>query len=226
MRINRYLAGCNLGSRRACEDLVTGGVVAVNGRVVRDFATIIGETDKVTVNGRAVKPQGGFIYIIMNKPRGYITSCRDERGRKTVLDLIPQSKQTRIFPVGRLDCDTEGLLILTNDGEFANALAHPNAKIEKTYHATLDIPFRPTDTEKLQNGIDIDGEMTHPARVKILADRVVAVTVTQGRNRQVRRMFSALGYCVMHLNRVSIGKLTVGNLKIGDFTVTDLKPVI
>ena len=179
MRINKYLASCELGSRRKCEDLVTLGKVAINGKVVRDLATQINPNDVVTVDGNSIMLNETPVYLIMNKPTKTITCCEDKRGRKTVLDVVYNNPKSinlpRVFPVGRLDYDTEGLLLLTNDGDFAESITHPKQKVEKSYIATLDKDFKSKDIEKLENGIILDGKMTLPATAKILSRTVTSL---------------------------------------------------
>jgi 23S rRNA pseudouridine2605 synthase len=237
VRINKFLAACELGSRRKVEELVTTGRVAVNGKIVRDLSTQILETDTVTVDGATVLQNEETVYIIMNKPAKTITAVTDIVGekfknpRRTVLDVLfenlpPNMPRPRVFPIGRLDYDTEGLLLLTNDGNFAESVTHPSKKIEKQYVATLDRDFSRPDLQKLENGIIIDGEKTHPARAQIISKNVVELTITQGRNRQVRKMFEAIGYVVTHLKRVRIGQITLGNLRVGQFKILNTRPSI
>lgn len=232
MRINKYLASAGVASRRKCEEFVTMGAVAVNGVVVRDLATDVLASDKVTVRGKAVTPAVDKVYVIMNKPKDVVCTCSDERGRKTVLDILPHAvKGARLFPVGRLDFTSEGLLILTNDGEFTRSVTHPSSKIEKVYVATLEKKFDRRDAEKLETGVDIDGEMTLPAKVRVigkdpLRGDIVEIVITQGRNRQVRRMFYAIGYNVHALTRVRIGRLDLGDLKVGECRVLDCPPLV
>ena len=230
MRINKYLALCGVASRRKAEQLVLNGNVFVNGKEIRDLATVIQSGDKVEINEKVVAPQE-FVYIMMNKPRGYVTTCSDEKNRKTVIDLL-ENVDERIFPVGRLDYDTEGLLLLTNDGDFAKELTHPSKKVPKTYVATLDKPIDATDLKQLETGVIIDGEKTFPAKAKIISPSVGAIsnrplnsrcivqlTITQGRNRQVRKMFAALGYDVKHLKRTAIGGFVLGDLRVGEWRI-------
>jgi len=224
------LASCGFGSRRKCEELVTSGRVVVNGVKIDKLAVNVNDGDAVTVNGKVARPQNTHIYIIMNKPHSVITSCVDKQKRKTVMDVLREaglrSGGARVFPIGRLDYDSTGLLLLTSDGEFAESITRPSSKLEKAYLCNLDIPFRPEDREKLENGIEIEGEMTLPARVRVLKPRVVELCIVQGRNRQVRKMFSACGYCVMSLKRTRIGKLELGDLREGEIRVLYEKPVV
>lgn len=237
MRINKFLASCELGSRRKVEELVTGGRVAVNGKIVRDLSTQVLETDTVTVDGASVLKNEELVYVIMNKPMKTITAVTDFAGekfknpRRTVLDVLfndlpPNMPRPRVFPIGRLDYDTEGLLLLTNDGEFAESITHPSKKIEKTYVATLDRDFARTDIPKLENGIMLDGEITHPAKAQIIGKNIVELTITQGRNRQVRKMFEAIGYVVTNLKRIRIGQISLGKLRVGEFKILNTRPKV
>jgi len=230
MRINKYIATCGLASRRKAEELIVMGAVKVNGVVVRDLATQISETDNVTVNNKPCKAETDFIYVLLHKPRGVMTTCSDDRGRKTIMDVLKTAwgnkEMPRLFPVGRLDYDSSGLLLLTNDGEFAQHLAHPKTKVEKTYIATLDGEFDPRCLTHLENGIEIEGEKTHPAKARIITPNTVEVIITQGRNRQVRKMFAALGYEVKTLVRTQIGSLYLGNLPVGKIKIIYQKPVV
>lgn len=221
MRINKYLASCGIGARRKCEEFVSGGKVRINGQIITDLATQVTEGDVVEFNGKVATPHQENIYIILNKPRGYVTTCDDERGRRTILDLIDNAKLggALVFPVGRLDYDTEGLLILTNDGDFARAVSHPSSRVEKTYVATVDKAVLTKDLRTLERGVMVDGEMTHPAKVQAITPNRIKLVITQGRNRQVRKMLAALGYTVTHLERTAVGALTLGNLKRGEWTV-------
>lgn len=217
MRLNRYLAACGLGSRRGCEKLIRDGDVEINGRRVR----LLGEQvdpaiDRVSVRGSAVRLATLMMYVALNKPSGYVTTVRDEKQRRTVLDLV--RLPVRVYPVGRLDRDSEGLLLVTNDGELASRLMHPRYKLARVYRALLDAALRPEDAQRLRQGVRIDG--TYLARGEVgfphVGQRQICeVTIHQGRNRQVRKMFAALGYRVKGLQRVAIGPLQLGRLKIG-----------
>jgi 23S rRNA pseudouridine2605 synthase len=254
MRINKFLASTGELSRRKSEELVLAGVVTVNGQVTRNLAADVCETDLVAVNGVVRRLSNDKIYIAMNKPKKVITCCEDKRGRRTVIDVLRENaggakeasariKQRgargesfppknnfhfppRVFPVGRLDYDTEGLLLLTNDGDWAEGITHPSREIEKTYQATLDADFNAADLPKLTAGIEIDGEMTRPCRAKIVRPRTVELTISEGRNRQVRKMFAACGYDVLNLCRTRIGKIELGNLAAGAWKIFPRKPEV
>ncbi len=218
MRLNKYLAGCGLGSRRNVEQYIIDGKVTVNGKRVTELATDINEhKDMVRYNGRVVQVRIKKIYIILNKPRGIVTTVNDDRDRKTVMDLV--KIHHRIFPVGRLDLKSEGLLLMTNDGELANRLTHPSYKVAKTYRVRLTTPFKPDDFDAIFEGIELEDGMTAPAKAKYYTDAVdrLEITIKEGRNRQIRRMMEALGYEVKNLKRVKFGPLVIGKLGRGEW---------
>ena len=218
MRLNRYLAFCGLGSRRKCESLILAGRVAIDGNIVRSLSVTIDESqNEVTVDGKLAIPPQNLIYILMNKPKGYVTTAHDELGRKTVLDLLPDN--TRLFPVGRLDKDTTGALLFTNDGQFAFQLMHPKFKIDKIYQATLNKPIAKKDINKLRSGIHLEEGKTSPCEVKIIArDRKkIEITLHEGRKRQVKRMLKSLDYQVVSLERIQFAALTSAKLKPGQW---------
>lgn len=220
MRLNKYLAHAGIASRRKCDDLILAGYVKVNGDKVNALGVVIDETkDEVTFKGRKVTLGEEYIYVLLNKPRGVVTTASDEYKRKTVLDLmaIPE----RIYPVGRLDYDTTGVLLLTNDGKLTNHLLHPGYESEKIYRVLIDKIIRPIDLHKLQKGITLDGKMTKPCKIKELRRMdnrsFLEVILREGRNRQIRRMFEEFGYIVEELNRVSFSGLTLGSLHPGEW---------
>jgi len=219
IRLNKYLAMCGIASRRKADELIQQGRVAVNGEVITQLGIKIDpRKDKVTVDGKPVKPEEKFVYIVLNKPKDCITTVKDEKGRRTVLDLV-KVKQ-RIFPVGRLDRNTTGVLLLTNDGELAYRLMHPKYKIEKAYKVEIDKPIKPEDIEKLKRGIMLDGRKTEACDIYILPDsdrKELGITIHEGRYRQIRRMFERLGYKVRKLHRVSFGGITVSGMKRGEW---------
>ena len=226
MRINKFLANCGIGSRRKVEEYITEGKVKVNGNVVTNLATDIDEIkDRVTFNNKPVKLENDNVYIMINKPKGYLCTVSDDRERPTVVKLVKE--KLRIYPVGRLDYNTEGLLLLTNDGDFANKVMHPSNRISKTYLATLKSRPKPDELDKLRKGIMLDDGMTQPAIVERpkLANGLyeVVITIFEGRNRQVRRMFEAIGYKLFALKRLKIGKLELGELELKEYRYLDKK---
>jgi len=217
VRINRYLSMCGVASRRKAEELVLAGKVRVNRKVVMDLAARVRmHADKVTVEGRPVSPDEEYVYIVMNKPKDTITTVSDERGRTTVMDLV--SSRHRVYPVGRLDRNTTGVLLFTNDGEFAHKLMHPARGIPKSYRVTLESSLKPDHAEKLARGVALEDGTTAPAEVMIVPrskGREVIVIIREGRNRQVHRMFEHLGYEVAKLDRVAYGPVTKDGLARG-----------
>ena len=227
MRVNKYLALCGLGSRRHVESLVTAGRVRLNGVIITDLATLIADDATVTVDNKPVKPVTDKVYILLNKPAGVVTTTYDPQGRPTVLDVIYNNpkqyttllKSVRLYPVGRLDYHTSGLLILTNDGALTKQLTHPSTHIDKLYHATVDRPVTKSELETLSKGVKIDGIKTAPASFTYIKhDRTqIQVIIHEGRNRQIRKMFETLGIKVTQLTRLQEGKLSLGNLPVGDW---------
>jgi len=233
MRLNRFLAQCGLGSRRKCESLIQAGRVAIDGIVVKSLSTIVDNSNNiVTVDGQRVSPPDIFIYILMNKPEGYVTTASDELGRKTVMDLIPKS--IRVFSVGRLDKNSSGALLLTNDGQLAYRLIHPKFNVDKIYRVTLNQAIRDIHIRKLQSGVVLEDGITNPCRIKVIRnDRTqIEITLHEGRKRQIRRMLKSLGYEVERLIRIQFASLNLAGLKPGEWRyltekeVSELKAVV
>lgn len=229
IRLQKYMADCGIASRRKSEELIASGKVKVNGKVASIGDKVDPKKDKVSVEGQAVHAETEFRYIMLNKPRGFITTMSDERGRKCVAELV-SDVGVRVFPVGRLDKDSEGLLLLTNDGEFANNLTHPSKHVPKTYRVTVRPAINEEILNHLMTGIMIDGRTTLPAQVKVLTqepDRVVLeIVICEGRNRQIRKMCEAEGLTVARLKRTAVGPVKLGMLKQGawrDLTPQELK---
>ncbi|MEA3211836.1 MAG: rRNA synthase [Chthoniobacter sp.] len=223
MRLNRFLASAGLGSRRGVEELITAGQVRINGRVVTDLATKVGPEDAVKVGSRLLRVQQ-TLTAVLNKPRGYVCTAADERDRRTIFDLLPPS-WPRVYHVGRLDKDTEGLLIVTNDGDLSLALTHPRFKIEKEYEILLDKPFNPAHREKLLRGFHIMGGRAKMERIEILAPLHLRVTLQQGIKRQIRLMLYEFEYEVERLVRVRIGPLKIGEMRPGEWRVLTGKEI-
>lgn len=220
VRLQKYLSECGVASRRKAEDLIMAGRVKVNGKPASIGDKIDPNSDTVVVAGKKIKKTKKNTYIMLHKPRGFITTLSDEMGRKCVAQLV-EDVGTRVYPVGRLDRDSEGLLLLTDDGEFANALTHPTHHVPKTYRVTV----RPTITEEqitaLTTGIEIDGRMTMPSEVRVIEKKegrvVLEIIIYEGRNRQIRKMCDSLGLEVARLKRTQIGSVKLGMLKQGDW---------
>ena len=220
MRINKFLANSGLGSRRKVEELILNGNISINGITMKDLSYDVKDSDIVKFNNSIVKIDNEKVYLMLNKPKCYITSTKDEKDRRIVMDLIRGCKH-KVFPVGRLDFNTQGLLLLTNDGEWANNIIHPSKHIEKTYEVSLKYVPSNKQLNELRKGIIIDGRRTLPAKAKIV-DKVddyyiLNITIYEGRNREIRKMFEYLGLKIYALKRVSIGGLELGDLKEGKF---------
>jgi 23S rRNA pseudouridine2605 synthase len=217
VRLNRFLALAGVGSRRAVEELIRGGRVFINGKVCTELATQVSAEDHVRVDGKIVTARE-FVYLLVNKPAGYLTTSSDDRSRKTIYDLLPRHF-SRLAHVGRLDLESEGLLLLTNDGDLAQRLTHPRYKLPKEYLVTLDREFDMAESIKLKKGIYLaEGRARFDAIYRV-NPRKVRVVLTQGIKRQVRRVFAALDYKVKRLQRTKIGSLTDSNLMPGAFRI-------
>ena len=220
IRLQKFMAESGVASRRKSEELISQGKVRVNGKVAQIGDKIDPKHDKITVSGKRVAKQTKTVYLMLNKPRGFITTMNDERDRKCVAELV-SDLNVRVYPVGRLDRESEGLLLLTNDGEFANALTHPSKHIPKTYRVTIRPSITKQQATDFRNGIEIDGRMTAPADLKIISEEenrtVVEVTLYEGRNRQIRKMFDSFGIEVARLKRIKVGNLKLGMLKQGEY---------
>lgn len=220
IRLQKYIAASGIVSRRKAEELITAGKVKVNGRKAEIGQSVDPKKDKVTVGGRAVLVKETKTYIMLNKPRGYVTTLSDEYGRKTVSDLVKGAGE-RLFPVGRLDKDSEGLLIMTNDGSLANLITHPASNVNKTYRVTVGGKIDDETIEKLSSGVVIDGRKTKPCDVFVMERRtdrtVLGFIIHEGRNRQIRKMCEVVGLEVLRLKRVEIAGVKLGGLKTGDW---------
>ncbi len=217
MRLNRYLASCGLGSRRQCEQLILDGLVVINGRRVANLATTVSPGDEVVCDGKLLAPASAQT-IMLHKPPGVLSTRIDPKERPTIYGLLPPPLK-KLHYVGRLDADSEGLLILTNDGELTQRLTHPSHKVEKEYLVAITRPLDRADIAKLQAGIPLEEGLAVIDRVEVLSPRHLSVTLHQGINRQIRRMFSALEYTVTRLARIRIGGLELGTLKPGKWRV-------
>ncbi len=215
MRLNRFLAAAGLGSRRHCDELIAEGRVTVNGQTCTNFSTQVEESDHVKVGHRLVRP-AGTLTIALHKPAGFVSTRRDPNATDTIYDLLP-AKFSRLFNVGRLDAQTEGLLLLTSDGDLAQQLTHPRYKVEKEYEVTLDRRWDPKLGQKLVDGVFLDGKRARLARLQAIGPTRLRVILQQGLNRQVRRMFQAIGYKVERLVRVRIGHLRLGEMPRGSW---------
>ncbi|WP_159559978.1 pseudouridine synthase [Streptococcus halichoeri] len=220
MRINKFIAHAGVASRRKAETFIKQGLVTINGQVVTDLATLVKSGDRVEIEGTPIYNEEK-VYYLLNKPRGVISSVSDDKGRTTVLDFLPQV-QERIYPVGRLDWDTSGLLLLTNDGDFTDKMIHPRNEIDKVYLARVKGIATKENLRPLTRGVVIDGKKTKPARYKIIrveTDKnrsIVELTIHEGRNHQVKKMFEAVGLLVDKLSRTQFGTLDLTGLRPGE----------
>ena len=220
MRLNKFLSNSGVASRRKCDELIAEGKVFVNGKVVTELGLQINEKkDKVKVEGKDIHLPSSFVYIKLNKPKGYACTASDEKGRKTIYELI--ETEERLFSIGRLDYDTEGLILLTNDGDFANRVAHPKYQTEKEYRVTAEGEIKESELAVMRKGVVVDGERMPSARVEKLyfenGFTKLSVVIDEGQNRQVRRMFEAIGHAIRLLKRVRIGSVRLGGLKRGEY---------
>ena len=220
MRLNKYIAQAGIASRRKADELTLQGKVKINGAVMKEPGYDVTEGDVVEVNGCAVRQEAKKVYIMLNKPKGYITSADDERDRPTVMALVADIEE-RLFSVGRLDYNTSGMLLMTNDGDLAQRLSHPKHQVYKTYRARVTGQLSSERIARLRNGVDIGGFITSKAVVNVIkqAERyaMVEIKIYEGKNRQVRKMFAAVGNKVLDLERIAIGDLYLGHLKEGHY---------
>ena len=229
MRINKYIAHAGVASRRNAEELIKNGHVTINGTVVDNLATQVKASDRVEIDGSHIYNEEK-VYYLLNKPRGVISSVSDEKGRKTVVDLLPEVRE-RIYPVGRLDWDTSGLLILTNDGDFTDKMIHPRNEIDKVYLARVKGIATKENLRPLTRGVMVDGRKTKPAHyhiVKVDKEKnrsVVELTIHEGRNHQVKKMFEEVGLLVDKLSRIRFGTLDLAGLRPGEFRKLSKKEI-
>ena len=222
MRLQKYMAMCGVAARRKCEDIILSGRVAVNGEIISEMVKQVEEGDVVTLDGNVITPEEQKRYIIYHKPAGEVTTVSDDKGRETVMDRFKDFPE-RLYPVGRLDYDSEGLLLLTNDGELAQRLTHPSCEVDKVYLARVTGNPSNEAITRLRRGVYMEGDerRTYPATVRVVRDESlfsdIVVSIHEGRNRQVRRMFDAVGHKVLLLRRIRFGPLELGDLKRGEW---------
>ncbi len=225
IRLQKYLAQCGIASRRKCEEIILSGRIEVDGTTVTEMGTkIVPGKNKVTYSGKQVTNKGKLLYYLLNKPKGYVTTVSDPQGRPVVISLI-KNVSARLFPVGRLDLDTEGALIITNDGLFAQKVQHPSNETNKTYEAMVKGRLQSSASATLENGILLEGKITAPARITILSRKggnsLIRITIHEGRKRQIKKMFAYMGHPVLHLKRTAYGKLFLGNIPSGKYRQLD-----
>lgn len=218
MRLNKYIAAAGITSRRKADELIKNGDIEINNEIVTELGTDVNENDVVKYRGKTISKEDHKVYVMLNKPPKYLSSVTDDRDRKTVIDLIKNKYQERLYPVGRLDYDTEGLLLLTNDGEITNKLTHPRHQIKKTYFVRVDKPISEKQKHIIEKGVVIDDYMTRECKVKLSDQnpRECLITIGEGKNRQIRKMFATQELEVIYLKRISIGKIELGSLQLGD----------
>ncbi len=219
VRLQKYLAHCGVASRRGAESMIQEGRVSVNGEIIREMGVQIDEdNDLIEVDGTIVKPEAKMVYVLLNKPVGYVTTVSDDKGRNTVMDLVADIP-VRIYPVGRLDYDTEGLLLMTNDGDLTYRITHPKNNVEKTYVAEVTGNISMNTLTQLRNGVYLDGVKTSPAKVEVIGatqfGTKLEITIHEGKNRQVRRMFESVGCIVKRLKRTREAGLILGHVPLG-----------
>ncbi|MBP3648302.1 MAG: rRNA pseudouridine synthase [Clostridia bacterium] len=218
MRLQKYLASCGVASRRASEKMIADGRVSVDGVVITEMGTQVEEGQHVCVDGKPVQPEAQKHYLMYHKPAGEVTTAHDPEGRATVLDRF-KDYPVRLFPVGRLDYDSEGLLLLTNDGDLTERMLHPSREVEKVYLARVSNVVTPQEARRLERGVMVDGRMTARAKAKILSQQNLftdmLITIHEGRNRQVRKMVEQIGHQVVLLRRIRFGPLKLGDLPRG-----------
>ena len=228
-RLQKVIANLGYCSRRKAEELIKEGQVSVNGEIVNELGVKVKPSDSICVEGNILDNNKNYEYYILNKPRGVVTTTNDELGRKTVLDLVISTN--RIYPIGRLDYDTTGVLLLTNDGNLANKLMHPSSNIEKTYIAKIEGIISPTSIMKLKKGVVINGYKTKQSKVKVKSiDKkknrsIVEITISEGKNHQVKNMFEAVGHKVLKLKREKYAIFDVKDLKVGEYRKLTFKEV-
>lgn len=229
LRLNKYIANSGICSRREADQLIQSGAVQVNGEVVMELGTKVTKADKVKVDNESIKPEKN-VYILLNKPKDYITTAKDTHNRKTVMMLVDNACDERIYPVGRLDRATTGVLLFTNDGEMAKKLTHPKYNVKKIYHVTLDQKLKKKDLERISNGVELDDGFTPVDEIaynKSSEDsREVGIEIHSGKNRIVRRIFEHFGYKVIKLDRVFFAGLTKKNLKRGKWRLLTQEEII
>lgn len=220
MRINKYIASAGVCSRRKADELIANGNVKINGLIVKEMGCQVEDGDVVEVNGSVINTKHNDVYVAVNKPLGYITSMDDDRDRATVAELVADIPE-RLFPVGRLDYNTTGLLIMTNDGQLTYTLTHPKHEVYKTYVAKVAGVISDARLAKLRRGVDIGGVVTSPAKVRLIKQMpryaIVEIKIREGKNRQVRKMFAAVGNKVQELQRTEIGDIKLGRLMEGHY---------
>ena len=220
-RLQKYMARCGVASRRKCEEIILTGKVKVNGIVINELGTKVTLDDIVEYEGKRILPEENKVYIMLNKPEGVITSVKDEKGRKTILDIV--KVEERVYPIGRLDYETSGLLLLTNDGDLTYKLTHPKHEVDKTYVARVKGKLTKEEIERFKTGLKIEDYTTAPAKLKVIKydeqrdSSLLEIKIHEGKNRQVRKMCKAINHPVLRLRRSAMGKIKIGDCEIGKY---------
>lgn len=224
-RLQKYISQAGIASRRHAEELILAGKVKVNGQIIRKMGVKVdSDKDEVVVDGKKIKPQS-FIYLAFNKPKKFMTTRLDPQKRRTVFELLPPELKNKVWPIGRLDFNTEGLLIFTNDGELTQKLTHPSAEHEKEYQVEVDKELTEGKMEKIETGVFLDNKKTAPAKIRG-EGKVYYLTIHEGWKRQIRKMFGVLGYSVRNLKRIRVAKLKLGNLPLGEYKMIKKEDII
>lgn len=217
IRLQVFLAHCGIASRRACEKIITDGRVSVNGEIVRELGTKVSSTDEVSVDGKKVFHEERKLYVLLNKPEGFVCSSSDEKGRPVACDILKKKYSERLYNVGRLDMFSRGAILFTNDGEFAARLSHPSGEIEKEYHVETSYPLPEDLAEKFKKGIRVDGVFYKAKEAEVLNSHKMRIVLVEGKNREIRNVFREFHAAIRNLKRVRIGNLPLGDLKEGEF---------
>ncbi len=215
MRINKYIAKSGIASRRKADELIKQGKISINDEIINSLGYDVKADDIVKFEGNIIKPIKDRYYFMLNKPIGYAVTHSRKFDDKIIFDLI--DIDTKLFSIGRLDKDSRGLILITNDGDIYNNIIHPRKQIYKKYIVKLDKDFKISDKKKIETGVDIGNYVTNPSKIKILDKRTIQIEINEGKNRQIRRMFEAYNYIVIDLNRISIGDIKLGDLSIGNY---------
>ncbi len=225
VRIQKYLSEQGVASRRKAESFIVSGQVMVNGKKAKLGDKVDPDKDEIKVYGKVIENSSTKIYLALNKPKGYVVSKRDPQGRKTVFSLLPEELRSKVWNVGRLDYDTEGLLLMTNDGELTQQLSHPKYEHDKEYEVSLNMMPDDTQLDQLRNGVRIPTGRTYPAKL-VVRNGKVKITIHEGKKRQVRRMFTAVGLTVTNLKRIRVNKLKLPNIPAGEYVLVEKKEII
>lgn len=223
IRLNKYIASTGACSRRIADEYILEGRISINGHIVKELGTLVSCDDNVSLDGNTLSVENKKTYIMLNKPKGYISTAKEQFSRPSVMDIV--KTEYRIYPVGRLDMYSRGLILLTNDGEITNKITHPKTHVSKTYEVIAKNEIKDTDVSRLKNGVDIDGYITKEAEVTRLSKNKIEITIFEGKNRQIRKMIEAIDNKVIDLKRTKIGSLSLNNLEEGKYVFLDQEEI-